>query len=464
MSRTSKSFAPSLVLGLASLGFVSVGVATGWLPSVASAEEPKPGERPRLQLAIETPTADALVGDPGGMAFIAGKALAHYGEFETFDIVFVIDQSDSTSAPSGADIDGDGEVGRRKGESYLSILGRLLPLPITDQGDSVLAAELAAVSSMLDQLDPRTTRVGIIAFSGDTDPLTSDAQVFTPLTTDYDKVRKGLEEIRDIGPTGRTNMLQGVQVGTVELIGSQSALSTKRLGARRIMLFLTDGRPTLPLDASTHQNRRLAISAAAKASQHAIRIDTFAVGEEALSEPIVTVEMARVTEGVFTPVMNPKDLPAVFEQVNFSEIDKLEIKNLTTKQDADYTLRSADGTFSALVPMVEGENTVEVYARSSDGTEGKQRVKLRFLPGAEVQPLSPALLSARNRLMESRLLDLKQRRVAIQTARDEQTREGLKEEIDRTREEYERKVRIETREEREREAKQGGEKDPKSPE
>jgi hypothetical protein len=248
-------------------------------------------------------------------------------------------------------------------------------------------------------------------------------------------------------------MRQGVQVGTVELIGSQSALSTKRPGARRIMLFLTDGRPTLPLDASTHQNRRLAISAAAKASQHQIRIDTFAVGEEALSEPIVTVEMARVTEGVFTPVMNPKDLPAVFEQVNFSEISTLEIKNLTTKQTAEYSLRSADGSFSALVPMREGENTVEVYAKSTDGTEGRQRVKLRFLPGAEVQPLSPALLAARNRLMESRLLDLKQRRVEIQTARDDKTRDALKEEIDQKRQEMERKVSIETEKEREAEKK-----------
>lgn len=438
----------SVALGSLALGLGGLLAGWAWQPS-AHAAEPSTGERPRLQLAIETPTADALVGDPGGMAFVAGKALAHFGDFEIFDIVFVIDQSDSTSAPSGADIDGDGEIGRRRGESYLSILGDMLPLPVTDNGDSVLNAELAAVETMLGQLDPRTTRVGIIAFSGDTDPLTSDATVFTPLTTDYDRVRKGIDEIRNMGPTGRTNMLQGVQVGTVELIGSQSALSTKRPGARRIMLFLTDGRPTLPLDASTHQNRRLAISAAAKASSHQIRIDTFAVGEEALSEPIVTVEMARVTDGVFTPVMNPKDLPAVFEQVNFSEIETLEIKNLTTKQTAEYSLRSADGSFSALVPMREGDNTVEVYAKSTDGTEGRQRVKLRFLPGAEVQPLSPALLAARNRLMESRLLDLKQRRVEIQTARDEQAREKLAEEIEQQRKEAERKVSIETEKERE---------------
>lgn len=432
------------------LGTLALGGILSWtnLPSAAYAAEPSTGERPRLQLAIETPTGDALVGDPGGMAFVAGKALAHYGEFEIFDIVFVIDVSDSTSAPSGADIDGDGEVGRRRGENYLSILSDVLPLPVTDNGDNVLNAELAAVETMLKQLDPRTTRVGVVAFSGDTDPLTSDATVYTPLTTDYDKVRKGLDDIRSAGPTGRTNMLQGVQVGTVELIGSQSALSTKRPGARRIMLFLTDGRPTLPLDASTHQNRRLAISAAAKAAGHQIRIDTFAVGEDALSDPTVTVEMAKVTDGVFTPVMQPKDLAAVFEQVTFSEIDTLEIKNLTTKQSAEYSLRSADGSFSALLPMREGENTVEVYAKSTDGTEGRQRVKLRFLPGAEVQPLSPALLAARNRLMESRLLDLKKRRVEIQTARDEQTRATLKEDIEKQRQEAERKVSIEAEKDR----------------
>jgi len=162
-------------------------------------------QKPRLMLEIESPIAGAVIGDPGGMAFVAGKALALYGEFQTFDIVFVVDVSESTSQPSGADIDGDGEIGVRRGESYLSILAQVLPLPLTDEGDSILAAEVQAVRVMLDQLDPRTTRVGVVVFAGDGDPLTPDAYTQVPLTSDYGKVRKGLKDVLNEWPRGKTN-------------------------------------------------------------------------------------------------------------------------------------------------------------------------------------------------------------------------------------------------------------------
>ena len=55
-----------------------------------------------------------------------------------------------------------------------------------------------------------------------------------------------------------------------------------------------DGTPTLPLDNSKLQNSRMAIRQAVKAAKLDIRIDTFAIGATALSEPIVVVEMARV--------------------------------------------------------------------------------------------------------------------------------------------------------------------------
>jgi hypothetical protein len=400
-------------------------------------------EGPKLRLSIDSPEAGAVVGDPGGMAFIAGRALAHYGEFQTFDIVFVIDQSDSTSAPTGADIDGDGKVGQRTGESWLWLFSSFLPLPNTDPGDSVLAAEIAAVKTMLEQLDPRTTRIGVIAFSGDNDPMTPDAQVFVPLTERYERVLEALGEIEDIGPQGLTNMSAAVNAATIELIGSQSALSERREGARRVMMFLTDGRPTLPFDQSTHENRRLTIAAAAKAARANIRIDTFAIGEEALSDATVTQEMAKVTNGIFTPVMQPKDLQSLFEQASFSEIEQLSVRNLTNEQISEYAQQSADGTFSALLPMVEGDNEVEVYARSSDGTERRQRQTVRFLANGTVQPLSPALTSMRNRLMAARLEDLKRRAVAIQAEVDENARNEIVTEMERVRAEIERSVEIE---------------------
>lgn len=414
-------------------------------PGAALADATK-GRGPKLKLEISAPGQGAVIGDPGGMAFVAGRALALYGNYQEFDIVFVIDTSDSTAAPSGADVDGDGTIGHRRGEDFLSIFGKILPLPNSDRGDSVLAAEVAAVETMLEQLDPRTTRVGIVYFSGDLDPLTPDAATQVPLTTDFDHVRKGLYEILRYGPHGRTNMLAGVNIGTIELLGTTSAYSDRRPNARKIMVFLTDGTPTLPMESSPNQNMRMAIRAAKKAARHEIRIDTYAIGERALSEPVVAVEMAHVTQGVFTPVRNPRDLRSVFENVDFAQIDELRVHNKTTSDPASYVVRNPDGSFSALLPMRDGKNVIEVYARANDGTESRQYVRVKFLPEADMQRLDARLTSQRNRLLENRLLDLKQKSLEIREERDETVRRDLMLEIERERAEAEAKAEDKRRE------------------
>ncbi len=400
------------------------------LATSASAQNGRRGT-PKLDLSIDAPEAGAVVGDPGGLAFVAGRALAHYGDFQTFDIVFVIDISDSTSAPSGADIDGDGVVGQRRGAGIpiFSVFGRMLALASTDRGDNILAAEIAAVETMMSQLDPRTTRVGIVTFSGDPDPFTPDAETWLPLTSDYGRAHRQLREIQDTGPYGRTNMVSGVNLGTIELLGTESAYSERREGAKRIMIFLTDGTPTLPLDGAPNQNARMAIQKAKKAARHGIRIDTYAIGPDALSQPVVAVEMAHVTQGVFTPVRHPKDLIAVFEEANFADIAELRIRNATTKKPASYKIMNADGSFSALVPMKPGMNTLEVYARATDGTERTQRVVVKYMEGAGTPALAPRLIAQRNRLLENQLMELKQRRLDIETERDEDVREDLRAEI-----------------------------------
>ncbi len=420
------------VLGVSLACALALGVA---VPDARAADTQKPRAatgskapvRARLELSIDSPTRDAVIGDPGGMAFVAGRALAHFGKLQTFDIIFVVDASDSTAAPSGADVDGDGKVGARAGGPLATVFGKLLPN--NDRGDSVLAAEIAAVRTLLEQLDPRTTRVGVVTFSGDNDPLTPDASTVVPLTSDYARAEKGLDEILDFGPNGMTNMVSGVLTGMIELLGTQSAYSERREGARRVMIFLTDGVPTLPYMSQPASNIREAIHYSLKAAKAGIRIDTYAIGEEALSEPVVAVEMARVTSGVFTPVRDPSDLRAIFESIDFAEISSLEIENKTNGEPAAYKIQNPDGSFSALVPMREGKNVLEVEARATDGSEGRAQVPVRFLGTAEVQPLPPRLVAQRNRLLENRLLDLQRKRVQIETEAAEEVRRDLQVEI-----------------------------------
>jgi hypothetical protein len=156
--------------------------------------------------------------------------------------------------------------------------------------------------------------------------------------------------------------------------------------------------------------------------------------------------MARVTNGIFTPVLQPRDLQSIFEQVNFSDIAELKIRNRTKKSEADYVLRNADGSFSALLEMDQGKNDIEVYARSTDGSEQTRKITLNFLTDGQVQQLDPRLLAQRNRLMQNRLADLRDRRIAVQAERDEEIRRDLQVRIQEERvkaEERARELRIE---------------------
>lgn len=348
-----------------------------------------------ITLEIHTPKDKAeQVG--AGIVFVSGLALAHEGRRPKLDIVFVIDVSGSTAAASGADVDRDGSVGR----------GLVIPGVIaTDAGgDSVLAAEVAAVGLVLERLDPQSTRVGIVTFSDST-------WVDVPLTRDYDEVRIALRDILDRGASGGTNMKSAVLRGSVELLGTKSAASTRRRDADRTLVLVTDGAPTLPhpsaFGGSSDINVRVAVNAATKAGRRGIRVHTFAVGKEAVGSPAPR-QIARAANGIYTPVVDPSRLPHIFDEFNFSQIETLTVRNITMNADSVQFEHQPDGSFSALVPAGIGTQTLEVHARSLAGTEERRRV---------VIVRGPQPLKARQRAQRDLLLELERQRQVRQGER-----------------------------------------------
>jgi Mg-chelatase subunit ChlD len=140
--------------------------------------------------------------------------------------------------------------------------------------------------------------VGALAFAGDRDPSTLDAEVITPLTSDYAEVRRGLDAQFEKGWEGRTNMLAGISLATLELIGAPSARSKPRDRARKVALLFSDGRPTLPIAASMPENSKLAVEAARRAARSGIRIHTYGIGRDADAECLEGV--ARIAQGTYT--------------------------------------------------------------------------------------------------------------------------------------------------------------------
>jgi hypothetical protein len=297
---------------------------------------------------------------------------------------------------------------------------------------------------VLDSFDPRSTRVGLVTFAGEplaaSTPITlgrgggPDALTEQALTTEYASVRKALQRVLERGPEGLTNMTEGLRMAVRELKGFTGGVSKPDPGSEKVVLFFTDGQPTLPYDGgAVAQNVRSVLRAADQARRTGVVIHSFAIGPEALDGPVAAVEMARVTDGRFTPVRKPGDLIQVIENVDFANLDALAVRNQTLGRDATELVQKADGGFGALVPVVQGRNVIEVAARATDGSQARAQVVVHHLPGAGPVDAPRELVSLRNQLLQQRVVNLKRGRIEAERARTEEVRREIELEIERER-------------------------------
>jgi hypothetical protein len=376
-----------------------------------------------LRVVLEAPEAGQRLAGGEARVFVSGRILLGAATATgAYDAMLVIDTSSSTGVPSGADVDEDRQTGRAAPWPL-----RLVAPGSDDEGDHVLAAEVAAARTLLAQLDPETTRLGVIGFSGSGDDDAPDARLLVPLTARFDLVDAALEQLLRDGPSGRTNIFEAVVLGAAELAGVEGALSEPRPSARKVMLLMTDGQPTLP--GPRTRSRRLAIEAARAASELGIRCDTFAIGTEATSDPRVTQEIAEVSGGEFTAVEDPRGLVAAFREVRLAKVQRLQVRNATTGARAEYAQLDADGAFSALVPLREGFNAIEIRATANNGLEARAGVPVHLVDDGAAQALPARLLRRRARLLEDKLSDVRKRRLQIEVDKREQLRRELEAEM-----------------------------------
>jgi hypothetical protein len=348
-------------------------------------------------------------------------------------VVLVLDTSGSTKEMSGADVNGNGVAGE---DRVGGIFGS------SDPGDSILAAEVEAARQLLHGLDPRSTRVGLVTFSGQPPEAgglfggapPAPAITEEALTRDYARIDRSLDRVLERGPEGLTHMKAGVEQAVIELIGARGAISETDPGSDKIVLFLTDGQPTLPYDPMMKSdNTRAVIRAADQAARAGVRIHSFAIGPEALDGPVAAVELARRTEGHFTPVRHPGDLVDLIDEVNFANLESIEVRNLSTQGATALVETRPDGSWNALVPLVAGKNRIEVTAHANDGTRTSKTIEVAYAPGAADPALARELLPRRTALLERRLLELRRGRLESEREAVERARKELLVEIEKER-------------------------------
>jgi hypothetical protein len=415
-------FRPKFAISFALLGASLVFAAAHAAPAAASTSAP-------VTIQIESPQPGETVRNKVDLAPIRGSAHSGSGEPTDFDVLLAIDVSHSTRYPSGIDVDDDEELGFNP-QAELVMPGEFPDeMVCTDLGDTILAAEIKAANLLLEALRPGRTRVGVVSFSGEVDPKTGrrvafdqkDAKVEIALSSDFDAVRAVLARILETGPSGATNYAAAIQLSVVELAGLYGAQSTPRQGARKVVLFLTDGVPTFPIGASGVQDDgdiEAAISAARLARKAGVVINTYALGRHALSSPLAVTEMARLTVGSYTPVRNPGDIVAFLSGISFANIDDVVITNLTTNEVSYDVSLAPDGSFSGFVPVNVGQNRLLVTALATDGGEISVELDLAFeKSGLNERELAIELERIKKRNKELMLL-LERKR--IQSFRDRQ--------------------------------------------
>jgi hypothetical protein len=348
----------------------------------AAAQDPE-----AVRIVVETPRNGTVVRNRTDVAALAGVATAEGAGPPHFEIMLVIDVSGSTRYPSGVDVDGDGEIG----ESESGLLQALPDTINTDPGDSVLAAEVQAAKSLLTGLDPARVRVGVVSFAGEIDPSNGrrrspnqvDAYLEQELTHDYARVDRALDAVVLRGSSGGTNMEAGIKMAVRELAGLSGAVSRPKVGAKRAILLLTDGKPSLPFgrgNVEDPEDDEAVIAAARLARAGGILINAYGLGPGAIDYPVAATEMAKVSGGVYTPVRRPGDIVTVLSGVSFANIEDVVAVNLTLGEMAgpDDVLLHPDGSFQGFVPVRPGLNRIRVSALASDGSRGSAEFEIEF--------------------------------------------------------------------------------------
>jgi hypothetical protein len=223
-----------------------------------------------------------------------------------------------------------------------------------------------------------------------------------------------------------THMAAGIDLATLELLGLAGSVGSADPESTKLILFFTDGQPTLPYLSSEPDNVGAVRAAAVRARRAGVRIHSFAIGPEALEGPIAAVDMAALSEGLFTPVPDPGRLSDFVEATALADVAEVTARNATSGEPAHVVRLHSDGSFEALVPLQVGKNVLEVRARSSRGDEASATRLVHYAPGSARAPVPAELVAKYNQLLQQRLLDLG-------AAQRERMRRELILEIDRER-------------------------------
>jgi len=313
------------------------------------------GNAPTPTVSILSPRNGAKLRQQQPRILLKGRVTPLAFRDPNLDVFFVLDVSGSTRKYAGLNfLKGLSPADQRR--SFISNTGHY-----SETDNSILGGAVGATRRLVSQLDPKTTRVGIITFRG-------TAELLEPLSDDFAWLQLQLKEVLRAGPYGGTHLADGLRLGIRELAGL--GVSKPRRHSTKIQMLLTDGYPTLPSGggrAATQADIDVAIKSAGIASKAGVKVHVLGLGQGAPGKPAAAVEIARATGGTYTAVTRPDDIFNVLEESSTVGVTHVEITNETTGDSSARVTLGSDGYFTSVVPVQPGTNRIKVRARTGGG-------------------------------------------------------------------------------------------------
>lgn len=343
---------------------------------------------------------------PVAMVEVSGSTGA--GRSRYHDVAIVVDLSTSTRLPSGVDVNENGRVGKSAPEIREDYWGDGSPEKLCDDdGDTIAAAELAAVRRLLKLLDPSHTRVALIAF-GD------KAELIAPLTSTRAQLEEGLRTLdHRHGWYGGTNYADAIRTAIAAL---EAAKPEGKVERKRSILFLSDGYPTMPQPEP--EPAKSAIAAAREAGAAQAHLHSFALGPEAVRGRDILGLMSRLADGSLTEIDRPGDVLFHLPSVELSEVAEIQLENETTHQQGRAVRLLADGTFDGFVPLEPGRNSLRVTAVGIGGGRHEETRTVFYDPAPGTSKEVELEVSRLRDLLRDRTIEVELGR-EIQRAREE---------------------------------------------
>ncbi len=266
--------------------------------------------------------------------------------------VVLIDRSRSSLLPAGFDVDGDGTAGTlRRWAAPSGLLS-------TDAGDTVLQASLLGAGRIIRELVETGTHVTVMKFA----ERARDAGVVNNPTSVWDVVShvRALSQLTAIGSAIRA------------ALRSLDEEPTTAVGERWIVL-ISDGVPTYP--PPEFFALRDTLRAAAEAAARGVRIYAFGLGRR----HSLLSEVVQLTGGALVQVHDLEDFTAPSRLCLVPGLNAA-IVNRSGRAAARAVRIFADGSFDGVVPLVPGDNIVEVSVTLGGGESHTAERRVHFEP------------------------------------------------------------------------------------